>query len=145
MSSTPDRPQRAEPIRVFLVDDHPVVRRGLAAVLEDESDIRVAGEAEGVQEAEQRIEKLRPDVLLVDLNLGHADGMQLLEYVRDRWVGMKTVVVTQHAPALYADDAREAGAMGFVCKDEAAEHVVEAVRAANRGDSYLSPRAHALK
>jgi DNA-binding NarL/FixJ family response regulator len=98
-----------------------------------------------VQEAEQRIETLRPDVLLVDLNLGRADGMELLHYVRDRWVGMKTVVVTQHAPAFYADEALEAGAMGFVCKDEAAEHVVEAVRAANRGDSYLSPRAHEVQ
>ncbi len=127
----------AKPIRVFLVDDHPLVRKGMVAILENESDIQITGEAEDVDAAAAQIESARPDILLVDLKLGKSNGMDLLRHVQDRWVGMKTIVVSQHSPDLYAQEAEKAGAMGYVCKDDAATQIVQAVRAVYHGSVFF--------
>lgn len=126
-----------KPIRVFLVDDHPLVRKGMTAILETEDDIEIAGEAENVNAATEKIESARPDILLVDLQLGKNSGMELLRYVQERWVGMKTIVVSQHSPDLYGREAERAGALGYVCKDVAADQIVQAVRAVYDGGVFF--------
>lgn len=135
-----DTYRRNDPIRVFLVDDHPVVREGLRAIL-DETDIHVSGEAAELRDAADLIEEVHPDVILVDLKLGEQDGTELLRYVRERWIGIKTIVVSQYSPKLYVEQTRQAGAMGYVCKDEAADHIVRAVRTVHNGEPYYSPNA----
>lgn len=126
-----------DPIRVIVVDDHPVVRRGLSALLEDEPDIECCGEAEDLLQAAETFESTRPDVVLVDLNLGDADGLDLLRYLNDWWVGARAVVVSQHPPEYRAAQARAAGAKGYVCKDEMAQKIVRAVRAVYDGQTFF--------
>lgn len=144
MSFELHREVNAKPIRVFLVDDHDIVRQCLKDVLAKESDIRICGEAAELITAVERIDALRPDILLVDLQLGKQNGTELLCYVQERWIGMKTIVVSQHDPALVAGDTRKAGAWGYICKEEAASHVVPAIRAVYQGTRYDSPRAAAV-
>ncbi len=125
------------PIRVFLLDDHAVVRRGLSVLLESEPDMEVCGEAADVETAAERFDATRPDVIVVDLNLGDDDGTRLLRYLRDGWVGSRAVVLSQHRPEYRAEQARQAGAMGYVCKEEDPDHIVQAIRAAYRGRPYF--------
>ena len=136
MMGSPDRPVR--PIRVLIVDDHPVVRGGLAALLNSEADIDCCGAAADLSDAADRFDDLRPDVILVDLNLGDADGLELLRYLRSEWVGARAVVVSQHPPSRHGERARAAGAMGYVCKSEPPNEIVRAVRAVYHGFSYFT-------
>jgi len=126
-------------IEVFVVDDHPVVREGLRAMLDSEPDIRVVGEAGSVEAAADRIEALKADMLLIDLQLGADSGVRLVRYVHERWVGLRTIVVSQHLSPRRAREAISAGAIGYVCKEEAADHIIDAVRSGYRGRRYLSP------
>jgi len=137
MSSTTTHTASHEPIRVFLVDDHPVVRRGLSALLEQEPDLQVAGEADGILGTAEQLDETRPDILLIDLNLGRENGLDLLRFIHDQWVGVRTIVLSQHPPRAYAEQAIAAGASGYVCKDEAAEQIVDAIRKVQQGGYYF--------
>jgi DNA-binding NarL/FixJ family response regulator len=139
MSIHPADELQNETIDVTVVDDHPVVRQGLIALLEHEPDIRVVGEAGSVGQAEAQVESVTPDVMLVDLDLGGEDGLGLLQIIHQRWIGMKTLVVSQHLSRFYARAALNAGASGYVCKEEAADRIVEAIRSVAQGQRYLSP------
>lgn len=127
----------SEPIRVLIVDDHPVVRRGLRGLLESETDITCCGEAEQILTATELFDQQRPNVVLVDLNLGDEDGLQLLKYLSRRWIGARALVISQREPRLYGHLAREAGAMGYVHKEASADQVVDAVRHVSEGHVYF--------
>ncbi len=121
-------PDEQRPIRVFVVDDHPIVLEGMRAILEDEPDIRMVQSAESLDDAVEKLDAYQPDVVLVDLDLGRQDGMSLLRYIQRTWMGMKSIVVTQHASELFAEKTRGAGAMGFICKRQLSDHIIEAIR-----------------
>ena len=125
------------PIRVFLVDDHPLVRRGIAALLDGEPDLEVAGEADGILNTAEQLNELRPHILLVDLDLGKESGFDLLRYIHSHWVGVRTIVLSQHPVELYAEQAVAAGASGYVCKDQAPEQIIEAIRRVQAGGYYF--------
>lgn len=137
MTAFSARQPKAQPIRVFLVDDHPIILDGMSLLLNDEPDIYVCGEATDLQSAADLVEKLSPHVILVDLNLGTEDGLELLEFIGQRWVGIRTIVVSQHPPELHADRARAAGASGYVPKDQSPQQVVQAVRAVYNGNTFF--------
>lgn len=126
--------------RVLIIDDHPVVRRGLKDLLQDEPDIEVCGEAGDAHTALELAESLKPDVALVDLALGLDDGIDLLTHLDRSWIGLKTIVVTARPVTGFARRALDAGADGFVSKDEAMDHILDAIRAVRGGDTFLSPR-----
>jgi DNA-binding NarL/FixJ family response regulator len=132
------RPESNGRVRVFVVDDHPIVRRGLADLLQDEPDMEVCGEAADFVEALREIPAKRPDVVLIDITLGGASGIELIQRIRSLEPDIRMVVVSMHDESMYAARALRAGATGYVKKDDAATKVVEAVRAAMAGHIYLS-------
>jgi two-component system, NarL family, response regulator LiaR len=131
-------------IRVFLVDDHPVVRAGLRALLEMEPDLDVVGEAGDGMSAINMVRKLRPDIVLTDLLLPDIDGVVVTQTIRAELPGTQVVILT----SVIEDDAFvvravRAGAIGYVLKNADIEALVQTVRSAAQGQVHLSPRAAA--
>ncbi|HEX2988211.1 MAG TPA: response regulator transcription factor [Chloroflexota bacterium] len=126
-------------IRVLVVDDHAIVRRGIGALLENKSDIHVVGEAADGQEAVAQVEKLRPDVVLMDLVMPRMDGIEAIRQIAAHHPEARILVLTSFA----ADDklfpALKAGALGYLLKDSAPEELVDAIRRVYHGESSLHP------
>ncbi len=123
---------------VLIVDDHPLVREGLAARIAAQPDLSVCGEAAGVDEAVELLSSVRPDVVIVDLTLKGGHGLDLLKKAARSGTDAKLLVLTAHEEALFAERALRAGAHGFVSKQEAQGQVLEAIRTVLRGERYLS-------
>ena len=132
--------------RVLLVDDHPILRQGLANVLNQQSHLSVCGEASDSVEALALAERLRPDLALVDLSLRHGDGIELLKDLRVRQPEMLTLVLSMHDEALYAERALRAGARGYVMKQEKIDRLLLAISRVLSGVIYVSDQvaAHAV-
>jgi DNA-binding NarL/FixJ family response regulator len=126
--------------RVLVVDDHPIVRQGLALLLDQEPDLLVSGEAEEVQSALAAIADSRPDVLLLDISLPGPDGIDLLKTIRSTDPDLPVLVLSMHDEATYAERALRAGANGYIMKQEATENVLVALRRILRGEMYVSDR-----
>jgi DNA-binding NarL/FixJ family response regulator len=124
---------------VFIVDDHPIVRRGLMDVINETVDLVVCGEAADVPQALRRIATTEPHVVIVDITLGDEDGIELIDYIKSRWPSMKILVSSAHDEKTFASRVLRAGALGFISKRESLAQVVTAVRQVLRGDIYLSP------
>jgi two-component system, NarL family, response regulator DevR len=131
------------PIRVFLVDDHEVVRRGVAEVLEDDPEITVAGEAGSVAEALARVPAVRPDVVVIDMRLPDGDGAELCEGLRDRIPGLRCLVLTSYSEQEALDAAVRAGASGFLLKQVRGPALVTAVRTVAAGGTLFDEVAPA--
>ncbi|MDT0304923.1 response regulator transcription factor [Streptomonospora wellingtoniae] len=131
------------PIRVFLLDDHDVVRRGVAAMLGDEPDIEVVGEAAGAAEALARIPASRPDVALLDVRLPDGSGVEVCRDLRSRLPELACLMLTSYADddALY--ESVMAGASGYVLKQIHGSDLVGAIRTVAAGESLLDPRSTA--
>ena len=129
----------APPVRVFLVDDHEVVRRGVAEVLEDDPGITVAGEAASCAEALARVPAVRPDVALVDMRLPDGDGADLCRRLLDRVPALRCLVLTSYAEQEALDAAIRAGAQGFLLKQVRGPALVSAVRVVAAGGSLFDP------
>ncbi len=127
--------------KIVIVDDHPIVRRGLAELINEEDDLEVIGEASSVAEAYDVLGELRPDLALIDLSLGDGHGLELIKQVRANEWGVKMLVCSMLDEALYADRVLRAGATGYLRKDQATEHIVEAIRRVQGGKVYLSDSA----
>jgi len=124
-------------IRVFLVDDHEVVRRGVAEVLEDDPDLTVAGEAGSVAEALARVPAVRPDVVLIDMRLPDGDGAALCRVLRERVPGLRCIVLTSYSEQDALEAAIRSGASGFLLKQVRGPALVSAVRTvADGGTSF---------
>jgi len=138
------RPADAHPIRVFLVDDHAVVRRGMRAFFDMLDDIEVMGEAADGQAALDELAVLAvrddlPDVVLMDLLMPRVDGIAATKAIKQRYPGVEVVALTSFSEAERVHVALEAGAAGYLLKDAEADEVVAAVRAAYRGEVHLDP------
>lgn len=125
--------------RVVIVEDHPMVREHLAHLLSLEPDMAVCGEADNIQQARQIIEKLRPDIALVDITLKGSSGLELIKDLKALGIGVPILVVSMHDEALYAERALRAGARGYITKSEASEEVMNAIRQVLAGGVYASP------
>lgn len=128
-------------IRVVIVDDHPVVRRGLKALLCGQPDLSVVGEAASAAEAAAVLEEVRPDVVLLDLRLPDASGTEAITRILATKLGTRILVVSSYGRPGDVRSALEAGAAGYVVKDAADEEVVVAVRKVAAGGAFVSPSA----
>ena len=126
--------------KVFLVDDHPIVRQGLALFIEREPDLMVCGEAEDATSALQAIRESAPDFVILDISLNGPDGLELLKTLRVRYPNLPALVLSMHDESVYAERALRAGANGYIMKQEAADKVITAIRHILGGDVYLSDR-----
>lgn len=129
----------ADELRIELVDDHEVVRRGLKTLLEAEKDIRVVGEAGTVAEAVRRVGFDEPDVVILDVRLPDGSGVEACREIRDRWPGIRVLMLTSFADdeALFASIM--AGASGYVLKQIKGTDLIDSVRKVGRGESLLDP------
>ncbi len=126
--------------RVLVVDDHPIVRQGLALLIDQEPDLVVCGEAEEAHSALAAIAGTRPDVLLLDISLPGPDGIELLKTIRSSDPALPVLVLSMHDESVYAERALRAGANGYIMKQEATENVLVALRRILRGEMYVSER-----
>jgi DNA-binding NarL/FixJ family response regulator len=126
--------------RVLVVDDHPIVRQGMALLINREPHLEVCGESAEAGAAMEAVERLRPDIVIVDLSLNGPDGMDLIKAIRGRST-VPVLVLSMHDELTYADRALRAGANGYIMKQEATTRVLTAVRKILSGDVYLSDRA----
>jgi DNA-binding NarL/FixJ family response regulator len=138
------RPEVDETIGVLVVDDHEVVRRGLLVFLDGEPDIEVVGEAEGGAQAldllaSMDLERRRPDVIIMDLQMAPIDGIESTRRVRALYDDIEVVALTSFAEEERVHAALEAGASGYVLKDSDVDDVAAAVRAAHRGELQIDP------
>ena len=124
---------------VFLADDHPVVRRGIRAVLEAEPDFTIVGEAGDGLETVRCVERLAPAVLTLDIMLPGLNGLEVLGIVRDRSPNTRVVIMSMHKSKAFVAESLKKGALGYVLKDSRDEDIVAAVRAAIEGKRFLSP------
>ena len=135
-------PDRASPgIRVFLLDDHEIVREGLRALLESHADFEVVGEASTAAEALARIPPLRPDVAVLDVRLPDGDGVQVCRDVRAADPEIRCLMLTSFADDEALFDASVAGASGYVLKQIKGTDIVDAIRRVAAGESLLDPDA----
>jgi len=126
--------------RVLLVDDHPVLCEGLAQRINEEPDLAVCGQARDAHTALDAMEKLRPDIAIVDISLGEGSGIELVKDIKVRYPDLPTLVLSMHDEALYAERSLYAGAKGYVMKQEETGILLQAIRQVLRGQVYLSER-----
>lgn len=130
-------------IRVFLVDDHPIVRRGFQMLFSRQPDLLACGEADNGPAALEKILALKPHVAIVDLVLKVGNGLDLIKQLRAQRLNIKLLVFTMRNDALHAERALRAGADGYITKEEGPEKVIEAIRLAMQGRRYVSPEVAA--
>jgi DNA-binding NarL/FixJ family response regulator len=126
-------------VRVVVVDDHPIFRKGLIEALRDDSGIVVCGEADTVATARDAIVAHRPDVAIIDLSLGNESGLDLVSALAKVHPAVHALVLSGHDERLHAERALKAGALGYIMKDKAASELVTAVRRVASGQPYVSP------
>ena len=127
------------PIRLLIVDDHPVVRDGLRGMLSGDPDLEVVGEASDGAEALDLVEPLRPDVILMDLRMPGLGGVATIRTMVERGVAARVLVLTTYDSDSDVVPALEAGATGYLLKDSPRAELVRAIRAAARGEAVLAP------
>jgi DNA-binding NarL/FixJ family response regulator len=125
-------------VRVLIVDDHPVVREGLAMRLATQPDFEVCGEAEDVPGALALLTSTRPDLAIIDISLKNGNGLELIRRIKDRNDPVRILVWSMYPESLYAERALRAGAHGYLNKGQATHHVLEAVHAVLQGKVYVS-------
>src|ERR1700686_486410 len=140
MATKPQIPSPSKKSRVLLVDDHPIVRQGLALLIDRESDLCVCDEAEGAHSAFHAITTLRPDMVVLDISLNGPDGLDVLKEIRTNTTNLPVLILSMHDESIYAERALRAGANGYIMKQEATEKVLIAIRKSLRGDVDLSER-----
>ena len=130
-------------IKVLLVDDHAIMRDGIRALLSLHDDIKIVGEASEGQEAIEKTQDLSPDVVVMDVAMPDMDGIEATRRIRKQSPKVKVIVLTQYDNKEYVLSAIKAGAAGYVPKRALGSELVSAVRAVNRGESFLYPSAAA--
>jgi len=138
--TTPDDASSPAPIRVVIADDHAIVRRGLRALLDTAGGFEVVAEAASIADARRYVRGHRPDVLVLDLNMPEGSSLDAVPEMLDEAPDTRIVVLTMQNEPAYARKALGAGVLGYVLKDAADTELVEAVRRAAAGDSFLNPR-----
>ncbi len=124
--------------KILIVDDHPILRKGLSMLISQEPDLQVEGEAEDAHKAMEMIDRVKPDMIILDISLPGIDGVELLKSIRLRYGDVPTLVVSMHDESLFAERALRAGARGYIMKQEAVEKVLVAIRHVLSGEIFVS-------
>jgi DNA-binding NarL/FixJ family response regulator len=127
--------------RVLVVDDHTVLREGLVAQINRQTDLIVCGEASDVRQALAAVEKLRPDLVLADINLPGRNGLELIRDLRSLQPRLPVLVLSMHEESIFAERVLRAGGRGYVSKHQGGSELIEAIRCVLRGQIYLSQDA----
>lgn len=123
--------------RILIVDDHPVLRRGISLLINEESDMAVCCEAKSAQEALDLLEKTEADLVLVDISMKGMNGLELIKTIKSKYPDLLTLVLSAHDASRYAERALRAGARGYIMKEENIDVVVTAIRQVLAGNIYL--------
>ncbi len=126
-------------IRIFLADDHTILREGIRSLLENEPDMEVVGEAEDGHQAVKMVKQIKPDVILMDIAMPRLNGLEATSQIKKINPNSKILILTMHDNEEYIRKALAAGAMGYILKDAAASELLGAIRAVQRGEAVLSP------
>ncbi len=132
------RTKRKAEQRVCIVDDHPILRQGLAALINQEMGMKVCCESKDMKEALQCIGVHHPDIAIIDIALGQKSGLRLIEELSGKYPGMPTMVLSMHDESLYAERSLRAGARGYIMKKEPPERIIVALKKILEGDIYVS-------
>ncbi|MBW2195775.1 MAG: response regulator transcription factor [Deltaproteobacteria bacterium] len=130
-------------MRVLLADDHAIVREGLKQVLDDQQDMEVVGEASDGVEALEKAKSLRPDIVLLDIAMPRLSGLEAVGLIKDAVPDVRIVVLSMHKKEAYVHQVFTSGALGYVLKASPNSEVLEAIRAARRGEYFLSSKIRA--
>jgi DNA-binding NarL/FixJ family response regulator len=125
-------------IKIFLVDDHPIFRNGLADLINQERDMVICGHAEDVPEAMRAIKKLKPDAVVTDITLKETNGLELIKDIKAQCPNTPVLTLSMHDESYYAERTLQAGAKGYITKQEAPGKVITAIREILNGKVYLS-------
>jgi DNA-binding NarL/FixJ family response regulator len=125
-------------VRVVIVDDHPAIRDALGSTINSKMDLELCAQASSADEAFRHIEKLQPDVAVIDISLEDAHGLDLVQNVRTQFPKVQVVVFSMYDENVYAERAIRAGASAYLMKSESTQSVVDAIRSVARGEVYLS-------
>ncbi len=140
MKKTAKRSSKETKFKIFIVDDHPLMREGLKRLLNLETDLTVVGQAETVGEALKTIPKLKPDLAIVDITLPDGNGIDLIKDIKRRSIKCPALVLSMHDESLYAERALRAGAKGYIMKHEVSGEVLKAIHRILDGEIYLSEK-----
>lgn len=127
-------------VRILIADDHPIVRRGLVELLEQESDFQIVAEVESGQQTMRALREQPVDLSIVDLSLKDISGIELIKQIKAQYEDMPVLVLSMHDETIYANRALRAGAAGYIMKQEGTEKLIEAIRIVLSGDVYVSSR-----
>ena len=131
----------SDPIRVLIVDDHSMVRAGLATFIRIKADLELVGEGRNGQDALRLCEQLQPDVVLMDQVMPKMDGVEATRAIRERWPEIQIIALTSFKETEMVQEALQAGAISYLLKDVSVDDLAEAIRAANAGRPTLAPEA----
>ncbi|MFB3785774.1 MAG: response regulator [bacterium] len=132
--------QSSSKTRVLVVDDHPIIREGLALLFRQKMNLEMCGEAEDAEQTLAAIASRRPDIAIVDISLKNSNGLDLIRLLKERYPSLPVLVLSVHDESIYAERALRAGARGYIMKEELTDKVVVAIRHVLSGKIYLSPR-----
>jgi len=130
-------------VKVIIVDDHPIVRRGLIELINHEKDLVVCGQAEDAPQALKAIRTLKPHIVIVDISLKETNGVELIKDIKVQYPSLPVLALSMHDEFLYAERCLRAGAKGYIMKQQATEKVVTAIRKVLNGQVYLSDKMEA--
>jgi DNA-binding NarL/FixJ family response regulator len=130
----------AAKIKILIVDDHPMMREGLAQLISKEKDLIACGEVEDAPQALEAITKLKPELILVDITLPNKSGLELIKDIEVQHPKLKVLVISMHDESLYAERALRAGARGYIMKQEGGKKIMEAIRHVLGDQIYVSPK-----
>jgi DNA-binding NarL/FixJ family response regulator len=133
--------------RILLVEDHPIMRHGLAMLIDDQPDLTTCGGAETTSQGIALVHQFKPDLVVVDISLKEGDGIELMKAIHDAYPDMAILAMSMHEETVFAERALRVGARGYIMKREAMEKVLTAIRRVLSGDIYISEKmtAHMVK
>ena len=126
--------------QIVIVDDHPILRQGLAQLINQEKDLFICGEAKDAQQGLDQIDHLKPNLVIVDITLEGIDGLELIKLIKGRFPRLPILVLSMHDESIYAERALRAGARGYIMKQEASDVIVSAIRNILKGEIHVSNR-----
>lgn len=131
---------KKNPIRILIVDDHPLMRQGVAQLINHEKDLLVCGEADEANKALDAIANSKCDIAIIDISLKGSSGIELLKNIKVRYPKLPVLILSMHDESVYAQRALRAGAAGYIMKQEGTEKVIVAIRKVLNGEVYLSEK-----
>src|SRR5580658_4129097 len=134
---------KSKTIKILIVDDHPMMREGLAQLIGQQPDMAVCGEAGSAHEALEKVRLLKPNLVLADITLPGRDGLELIKDIQALQAGVSVLVISMHDESLYAERVLRAGGRGYVMKQEGGKRIMEAIRQVSSGNIFVSDKMSA--